>query len=84
MLETDTVRQAMKRFGVVPIKADYTRKSPLIFQWLQRYGKAGVPMYLVLPADPDKKPWVLPEALTPGLVVDALREAAGNGVSGKK
>jgi thiol:disulfide interchange protein DsbD len=74
----------MKKLGVVPLKADYTRKSPLIFQWLQRYGKAGVPMYLVLPADPDRKPWVLPEALTPGIVVDALREAAGNGASGKK
>jgi thiol:disulfide interchange protein DsbD len=84
VLETDAVRSEMKKLGVVPIKADYTRKNPLIHGWLQRYGKAGVPMYLVLPADSNKQPWTLPEALTTGIVVDALREAAGNGASGKK
>jgi thiol:disulfide interchange protein DsbD len=75
-LETDTVRQEMARLGIVPLKADFTRPNPVISEWLQRHGKAGVPMYVVIPADPAGKVWLLPEVLTPGLVVDALREAA--------
>ncbi len=71
----------MGRLGVVPIKADFTRKSPVISEWLQRFGKAGVPMYVVIPSDPSREMVVLPEVITPGMVVDALRQAAapGNG-----
>lgn len=77
MLETDAVKAEMKALGVVPIKADYTNQDPLITQWLERYEKGGVPMYLVLPADPAQKPFLLPEVLTKGMVIDALRKAAG-------
>lgn len=82
-LETDAVRQEMAKLGVVPIKADYTKPSELIGEWLARYGKGGVPMYVVLPADPAKEPWLLPEVLTSGLVVEALRQAASS-ESGKR
>lgn len=76
-LETDAVKAEMKKLGVVPIKADYTQPSDLITQWLERYEKGGVPMYVVLPADPAQKEFLLPEVLTPGIVVEALRKAAG-------
>ncbi len=75
-LETDAVKQEMKKLGVVPIKADYTQPSDLIGKWLEKFERGGVPMYVVLPADPAKAPWLLPEVLTPGIVVDALRQAA--------
>lgn len=78
-LETDAVRQEMAKLGVVPLKADFTRSNPLISAWLRRHGKAGVPMYVVIPADPAREVWLLPEVLTPGLVVEALRDAAGAG-----
>ena len=68
----------MEKLGVVPIKADFTNPSDLIQKWLDRYEKGGVPMYVVLPADPAKPPFLLPEVLMPGLVVDALRKAAQN------
>ena len=68
----------MRKLGVVPIKADFTNGSDLIQKWLDRYQKGGVPMYVVLPADPAKEPFLLPEALLPGIVVDALRKAAQN------
>jgi thiol:disulfide interchange protein DsbD len=68
----------MAQLGVVPIKADFTKPDAVISEWLRRHGKAGVPMYVVLPADPTKDPWLLPEILTPGLVVDALRKAAAD------
>ena len=72
----------MAKLGVVPIKADFTKPSDVISEWLQRFGKAGVPMYVVIPADPAKEMWTLPEILTPGMVVDALRQAATVTVGG--
>jgi len=83
-LEVASVREEMKKLGVVPIKADYTRPSEVIDRWLARYDRGGVPMYVVLPADPDRKPWLLPEVLTPGVVIEALREAAVGGKSSEK
>ena len=41
-------------------------------------------MYVVLPADPSKEPWVLSEVLTSGIVVDALRQAVAKESSGTK
>lgn len=66
----------MARLGVVPLKADFTRPNAVISAWLRRHGKAGVPMYVVIPADPAKDVWLLPEVLTPGLVTEALQKAA--------
>jgi thiol:disulfide interchange protein len=76
VLETATVRQSMKELGVVPLKADWTRKDPVISAWLTRHGRAGVPMYLVIPADRSRQAQVLPELLTTGIVVDAMRLAS--------
>ena len=78
-LETDAVRQEMAKLGVVPLKADFTRRNPLISEWLRRHRKAGIPMYVVIPADPAREVWLLSEVLTPGLVVEALRDAAAGG-----
>jgi len=62
----------MARLEVVPLVADFTLFDPVIRSWLDEYGRAGVPMYLVIPADRSRKPILLPEALTPGLVIEAL------------
>ncbi|MEE2750511.1 MAG: thioredoxin family protein [Myxococcota bacterium] len=79
VLNTETVRTAMAELGVVPLMADWTRRDEVISEWLQRFGRAGVPFYLVLPADPEAAPIALPEVITPGSVVDALRAGAGKG-----
>ncbi len=76
VLETATVREAMAAHGVVPIKADWTRRDAVIKAWLNRHGRVGLPMYLVLPADRSRPPIVLPEAITPGMVVEALKKAS--------
>ncbi len=73
ILSTDTVRQAMAEHEVVPLIADFTKPDPVIQRWLDRYEKAGVPMYLVIPADRSQPVQVLPEVLTIGTVVDALK-----------
>ncbi len=76
VLNTDKVRAAMSEYGIVPLKADWTTRDETITTWLQRYGKAGVPFYLVIPADPDQPPIPLPEVITPDTVIDALRRAS--------
>jgi len=76
VLATRTVREAMDRLGVVPLKADWTRRDEVITDWLLRFGRAGVPFYLVLPPG-GGDPIPLPEVITPGLVVEALEKGAG-------
>ena len=75
VLETDDVRQAMARLGVIPLKADWTKRDPEITGWLQRYGRAGVPFYVVIPkcgADPIP----LSEIITTSQVIAAMETAA--------
>ena len=75
VLASQSVRDAMKANGVVPLMADWTRRDPVITKWLQRYGKAGVPFYLMIPADRSKSHIALPEVITPGIVIDAFEQA---------
>jgi thiol:disulfide interchange protein/DsbC/DsbD-like thiol-disulfide interchange protein len=77
VLETETVRNAMAEIGAVPLKADWTRRDPVISEWLERHGRAGVPFYLVLPSSADAAPIALPEVITPSTVVEALRRGSG-------
>jgi thiol:disulfide interchange protein DsbD len=76
ILDTEGVRQAMAQAGVVPLKADWTRRDETITAWLQRFGKAGVPFYLVIPADRSRAPIPLPEVITPDIVKQALQDAS--------
>lgn len=55
---------------VVAMKADWTRRDETIRAVLARHGKAGVPLYLVYP--PEGEVQVLPELLSPQIVLDAL------------
>jgi thiol:disulfide interchange protein DsbD len=51
--------------------ADWTRRDPAITAALQKYGREGVPTYVLLRPD-GSAPVLLPEILTPGLVLEAL------------
>jgi len=59
-------------------RADYTDRNPRITEELARYQRAGVPLVLVFPADTTRPPLVLPELLTPSIVLEALDQAAGS------
>jgi thiol:disulfide interchange protein DsbD len=77
-IDVPQVTSLMKQLNVVPFEADYTLKVPEIQQDLKRFGRAGVPMYLVYsPGDPDN-PQVLPEILTPQSVIEALKKAGAS------
>jgi thiol:disulfide interchange protein DsbD len=75
-IETPSVTQKLHDINAVTLVADYTRVPGDMTSELNRYGRAGVPLVLVYPKEPDASPIVLPEALTPGIVLDALEKAA--------
>lgn len=74
-LSTRPVSEALARNNAVYLKADWTKRDPQIAEELARFGRAGVPLYLVYGAK-GEEPAILPALLTPGLVVKAL-DAAG-------
>ena len=74
-LESATVRAKLKEVNAVALLADYTKFPPAISAELEKYGRAGVPMVLVFSKDASRPATVLPEAITPGMVVQALDAA---------
>lgn len=74
-LSTRGVADALAQANGAYLKADWTRRDPGIAAELARYGRAGVPLYLVYDAK-GGEPAILPSILTEGIVVNAIRRAA--------
>ena len=70
-LSTDAVADAFERAGVTRVRADWTNRNPDITATLDRFGRSGVPFYVLYPGG-DADPILLPEVLTPDLILDAL------------
>jgi thiol:disulfide interchange protein DsbD len=73
-IDTPAIRSLLSEKKVVPIKADWTNSNPEITAALQRFGRVGVPFYLLYPAGDAANPVVLPELLTESLLRDALEK----------
>ncbi len=71
-IEISSVRQKIKDINAVALVGDYTHFPDSITTELKRYNRAGVPLVLVYPKSPDAQPIVLPEVLTPEIVLNAL------------
>jgi thiol:disulfide interchange protein DsbD len=60
---------------VVALKADWTKGDPEITEILKKFGRAGVPMYLIYPGGAkEMNPVLLPELITSETVLDALNK----------
>jgi len=75
-LDDDRVRAQFAALEVVTVRADWTNRNPEITRVLSAFGRAGVPLYVLFPAGRFDHPLVLPEILTPGIVLESLEEAA--------
>ncbi|GFE63981.1 protein-disulfide reductase DsbD family protein [Litoreibacter roseus] len=76
VLDRDDVSAALYRDGVLALRADWTRPDPKILAYLQENDRFGIPFNAVYgPGAPEGV--MLPEILTPSLVLDALAKAAG-------
>ncbi len=69
------MRKKLRELNAVALLADYTAFPDNITEELNRFGRAGVPLVLVYPKNPQAPPIVLPEALTPGTILAALTRA---------
>ncbi|MFQ3596898.1 MAG: protein-disulfide reductase DsbD domain-containing protein [Chloroherpetonaceae bacterium] len=76
VLETDAVREKITALGVVPVKADWTNRNDEITQLLKKFGRSGVPLYVVFPAGKLNEPIVLPEVITKEMLIGALENAS--------
>jgi thiol:disulfide interchange protein DsbD len=70
------VAAAFRRTGAAYLVADWTRHDGVIAKALADEGRVGVPLYLVYDGH-GGPPRVLPQLLTPAIVVGALDAAAG-------
>jgi thiol:disulfide interchange protein DsbD len=75
-IEIPSVENKLKEINAVALVADYTRRPDDITAELDRYNNAGVPLVLVFPKIPDAPAIVLPQILTPGIVLGALDRAS--------
>jgi thiol:disulfide interchange protein DsbD len=75
-LSTTAVKEALLRTGTVYMVADSTKFNPDIDDAMNEFGQGGLPLYMVYPAD-GSAPKVLPQVLTPSIVVNALNQASG-------
>jgi len=72
---SEDVQQAFAKHGITPIVADWTSKDETITRALAAYGRNSVPLYVLFTGKTNSAPVILPEILTPGVVLDALESA---------
>ena len=70
-LDQPEVVQAFQIKNVVLMKADWTRQDAAITEALTALGRSGVPVY-ALYTPGQTRPQLLPQVLTPGIVMDAV------------
>jgi thiol:disulfide interchange protein DsbD len=76
VLESQDVREAFQRRGIVKMKADWTNGDPVITKLLKQFGRPGVPLYVLYPAK-NEEPIVFPELLTKSMVLEKLETVGG-------
>jgi len=83
-LNRPEVQEAFQEREVVTLRADWTHRDPQITRALASFGRSGVPLYVLYSGIPGDPPRILPEVLTPGLVLQALQELPASGASRKE
>lgn len=74
ILSRSDVQQKLRDGGFALVRADWTNADETITQTLNSLGRSGVPTYAIYPASAQEPPQVLPEVLTPGIVLDAINK----------
>jgi len=67
------VQALFKNRNILPLKADWTSRDEKITQALAGFGRNSVPLYVFYPAEAGREPVILPEIISPGIVLDALK-----------
>jgi thiol:disulfide interchange protein len=71
-LSTGAVREVFAGKRIAYLKGDWTNRNPEITRLLEKFGRSGVPLYVLYRGGGE--PVVLPQILTQALVLDALKQ----------
>ncbi len=73
-IENKSVTQKLRDLGVTVLMADWTDQNDEVAKGLEEFNRAAVPLYVLYSGNPRDPPVILPQALTPGIVIDALEK----------
>ena len=79
ILTSAAVEDAFRMYRVATLKADWTKFDEEITAALESFGRSGVPLYVLYPADLAAEAMVLPTLLSKQAVIDALESLSGVG-----
>jgi thiol:disulfide interchange protein DsbD len=79
VLSDDEVKGALAGANFAVFEADWTRRDESIRAELARFGRSGVPLYLLFPAAQGAPPLLLPELLSKTRFLEALHDVAQDG-----
>lgn len=74
-LSSDAFRAELKKRNIAYLKGDWTKQDPQITAILERFGRAGVPLYLFYTGERGVAPDVLPQLLSEATVLKHLAKA---------
>ncbi len=76
-LNQPEVIAAFQQKKVELVKADWTNRDTAITKALSKFGRSGVPLYVLYPRGLDRgEPVILPQVLAPAIVQDALKQVS--------
>jgi thiol:disulfide interchange protein DsbD len=68
------VRKIVGERNIAMLKADWTNRDAAITRALSSFGRSGVPLYVLYEADPSASPRLLPEILSPGILIETFSQ----------
>jgi len=71
------VEKAFEEQNVAFVEVDWTQSDPEILKILQKHNREGVPLYLLYNDDPNTPPMILPNVLTPEIILNHLEKIEG-------
>lgn len=77
MFSSDAVESILTKYNVLVVTADNTEGDTIIKRDMDRADRKSLPTNLIYPADPSRPAIMLPEYLTPDIVIKAIESAAG-------
>jgi len=75
VLAQDDVIGKFRESGIIAMKADWTSRNPDVTSLLTKFGRSGVPLYVLFPKGKPNEPLILPEVITGGIVLEAIERA---------
>jgi thiol:disulfide interchange protein DsbD len=73
-LNSSKVVDQFKKLGIVALKADWTSHDEKIARALAQFGRSSIPLYVLYGKNSSESPVILPELLTPSIVLEALEK----------